>query len=350
MRCPRAVIVGWLTGMTSAHTKIRITDPVGLLSAVPTALGFHPRESVVLLCFRHGRLGPVMRVDLPDRRAPVRAFGDLVDHLGTQARRYGDTVMLLIFSTRPDVDGLARQGLAVLRPQLTVAEVMIVDGPQVRFLPDDDGLTRTPTPVPGNDDTARQLFAASALSGRTVLPDREALRASVAPPAAHLARIARHHQQVARTEIIDAETRGEIPDPATELCAARVEHDHDHQLSAPTAARWVVLTQDVPFRDAVIAQILGPDAGEWVPLLVAALTRVPGVGSEDLCAVLITAAYRAGDGALAQICADRVLQTAPRHRLTILMINIMGAGLPPNSLDGLAASAPPGPPQRHRPR
>lgn len=336
--------------MTSTRTTIRITDPVGLLSAVPTALGFHPCESVLLLCFRHGLLGPLMRADLPDDRAPVPVFGDLVDHLGAQARRYGDTVMMLLFSNRTDVAAMARQGLAVLRPRLSVADVMMIDGSLVTFLPDDDGVTRPPMPVPLDDDTSRQLSAASALSGRTVLRDREALRASVAPPVGHVARIALHHLEMARAEITHAETRGETPDPATELFVARAEHDHHHRLSGATAARLTVLTRDVLFRDAVITLILGPHAGEWIPVLVAALTRVPAAGSEDLCAVLVAAAYRAGDGALAQICADRGLQTAPWHRLTILMINIMGAGLPPDSLDGLAASAPPGsPPRRRRP-
>lgn len=341
---------GWLPGMTIAHSKIRITDPVGLLSTVPTALGFHPCESVVLLCFRNGRLGPVMRADLPDGPASIQSFGDLVDQLGAQAGRYGDTAMLLLFSIRTDVETLARCGLAVLRRRLPVADVMMIDGSRVSFLPDDAGATRPPMPIPLDDDTSRQLSAAHALTGRSVLPDREALRASVAPPVGHLARIARHHLEVAAIEIGHGGTRGGTTDPATELFVLRAEHDHRHRLSGASAARLTVLSRDAQFRDRLIAHIMGPRAGEWIPVLVAALARIPGAGSEDLCAVLVTAAYRAGDGALAQICADRALDTDPRHRLTLLMVDIMGAGLPPDSLDGLDAAAGPPHPSHHRRR
>lgn len=334
--------------MTSARSRIRITDPVGLLTAVPTTLGFHPSESVLLLCLRGGRLGPVMRADLPDENAPVATFGDLVDHLGDQARRHADTVVLVLYSARDDAAAIARQGLARVRRRLRVVDVMIVNESRVGFLPDDDGVTRPPVSLPIDDAVARQLSAASTFSGRTVLPDRESLRASVAPPVGHVARIARHHLDVAQAEINRAEADGETSDPATELFVARAEHDHDHRLSAATAARLTVLTRDVLFRDAVIAHLVGPHAGEWVPVLVSALTRVPAAGSEDLCSVLVATAYRAGDGALAQICADRCLQTAPWHRLTILMINIMGAGLPPDSLDGLSAARPAASPRRRR--
>lgn len=347
---PVSVIAGWLSVMTSARSRIRITDPVGMIAAVPAALGFHPSESVLLLCLRRGRLGPVMRADIPDVHTPVHTLGELVDHLGDQGLQHGDTVILLVFSSRDDAVAIARLGLHRLRRRLQVADVMIVDGSRVTFLPDDHGVTRPSVPIPIDDDISRQLSAASALSGRTVLPDREALRASVAPPMGHVARIGLHQLEVAQAEITHARARGEIPDPATELFVARAEHDHDHRLSGATAARLAALTRDVLFRDAVIAHILGPRAGEWVPLLVAALTRVPGAGSEDLCAVLIATAYRAGDGALAQICADRSLETAPWHRLTVLLINIMGAGLPPDSLDGLKAPPPSGTVPRQRGR
>ena len=53
----------------------------------------------------------------------------------------------------------------------------------------------------------------------------------------------------------------------------------------------------------------------------------------DLCATLAVLAYRAGDGALGQVAADRALRINPAHRLAHLAVQIMASAIRPEDLD-----------------
>lgn len=65
---------------------------------------------------------------------------------------------------------------------------------------------------------------------------------------------------------------------------------------------------------------------------------VPDDVAAELCSVLAVAAYRAGDGALAQVAVDRCLRGDPEHRLAHLMLGVMAAGLHPDELTGLGGA------------
>jgi len=81
---------------TDDLVPLKVSGPEGLLAAVPTMLGFHPRDSLVLLCLTgpRRRVGPVARVDLPPGRDRALA-NQLTDH----ARRYADEVVLISYQT-----------------------------------------------------------------------------------------------------------------------------------------------------------------------------------------------------------------------------------------------------------
>ncbi len=46
---------------------VRVSGPQGIIGSIPYLLGFHPEESLVMLCLRgeRNRMGPVLRIDLP---------------------------------------------------------------------------------------------------------------------------------------------------------------------------------------------------------------------------------------------------------------------------------------------
>ena len=67
-------------------TTIRVREPRELLSLIPHQLGFHPRESAVVVSLREprGRVGLVARVDLADlgdRDSGPQLARTLVTHL-----------------------------------------------------------------------------------------------------------------------------------------------------------------------------------------------------------------------------------------------------------------------------
>ena len=87
-----------VVGMTTTDdvTPIRVSGPAGLLAVVPTMLGFHPSNSLVLMCLsgERRRVGPVARVDLPpghDRPLAAR--------LTMHALNHADEVVVISYQT-----------------------------------------------------------------------------------------------------------------------------------------------------------------------------------------------------------------------------------------------------------
>jgi len=100
---------------TTDLTPIRLTGRRGLVAAVPALLGFHPRESVVLLCLRSPtrRIGPVIRVDLEDDAAHPSDF--LIAQLTVHANRHAHEVAVLCFTERQDVPRMVHELIAALQ-------------------------------------------------------------------------------------------------------------------------------------------------------------------------------------------------------------------------------------------
>lgn len=136
-----------------------------------------------------------------------------------------------------------------------------------------------------------ELLAASVLAGRAVLPDRAALTRSV------------EHQSAAT--------------PITPALAEAMGSKAG--------------------RDAYLTARRGDPVA--VPEL---LTAVQGAADDNtstpnLCAALAVLAYRTGDGALAQVAADRALRIDRTHQLAQLMRAVMTAGMPPAAVDDILA-------------
>lgn len=299
---------------------------------IPPLLGFLPEESLVMLCLRGKRAGPVIRCDLPSREHVTQLAG----HLASTAIRHGDSVALYVYSGHPDAPAILQATLDVVVAQgLPVVDAIIVNGPVASFLPDQRGNTAAPIHVPLPDDPlVSTLQAATVMAGRTILPTRAALVASIAPPRAGKLRRARQTMKAAR-RLFDAP-------PATAealevLDGALFEVQRCGTVGPLVAASLALVAQPKLVRDLMIARIFADRESEWLPMLISAITQVPADESADLCVVLGLAAYRDGDGALAQVAVDRCFQTEPEHRLAELLLDIMAAGLPPAFLDELGA-------------
>lgn len=338
---------------TDAVTPITITGPDGLLAIVPTMLGFHPKSSLVLICLSgcRRRVGPVARVDLPAGHDRAMAA-----HLAGHAVRHADEVAIVVYQEgrrRPPLLGdvlsaLARSGIEVMDAIVVRAgrafPALGAGGPQRKV----SGLA-----LPSADDPQmRLLAAASVMSGRTVLPDREALRQSIAAPTGERLRDAERW--------ITAATCGDVPPPRltgnsiTSAGPGGHIDDGEHGLTelalaqtaaaggvaVDVAAALAVAMTDVLVRDSVLALAVTELERPWLPMLISCASWTPPALAPPLCAVLAVVAYRHGDGALAQVAIDRCLTAAPQYPLAHLMIAIISAGVRPETLDSLANAAP----------
>lgn len=336
---------------TNKSTALRITGPDGLLAVVPIMLGFHPTNSLVVICLAGGgrRVGPVARVDLPrghDRNMAAQLAGHALHH--------ADAVVLVTYQDtrrRPPLLTDVIAGMATVGVQVLEA-LIVCDGMARPALGTRAERSGSGFPVPGADDPqVRTLAAAAAFAGRTTLPDRSALQRSIAPPTGHRLREAERCVTAAssgRPLLVGASAGsasrrrfGAEPLPGIELLNCEPTDLTDRALAqvstfgeveADVAAALAVGMIDIPFRDRIIEVAIVEIDRPWLPMLISCATWTPQALAAPLCAVLAMVAYRQGDGALAQIAVDRSLEAEPKYSLSHLMIAVMAAGLHPESL------------------
>ena len=331
---------------TDNVTPIRVSGPVGLLATVPSLLGFHPTNSLVMMCLsgERRRVGPVARVDLPlghDRAMAIQ--------LTRHALMHADEVVLVSYQdTRrrpPLLDDVLRE---LATAGMDVMDALVVRNGRVRPALN-AALERSHpgVPVPGDDDPqVRILTAAGALAGRSVLSDREELRRSVAGPRGHRLRRAERgiddaasgRMPLVRVRMKDGAKGGPLPDDVdalVELAMTQLEDGEGVQVEVATALAVLLTDDDV--RDVVLTRAIAELDRPWLPMLISCATWTPDPLAPPLCSVLAMVAYRHGDGALAQIAVDRCLAAEPKHPLAHLMIAVMATGVRPEELERITA-------------
>ncbi|MEJ7649102.1 MAG: DUF4192 domain-containing protein [Nakamurella sp.] len=315
----------------------------------PYQVGFMPTESLVIQCLEGNAATRVMRIDLPAAEEPWQRELELIEmsaYLSAQLDPARDRCLVVIYSHDPSGIELAAHVGELLRGHgRSVLTTAVVDAHEILLVSADGAVVgREPIEVPDSEGVTA-LKAVNTLNGRRVLADRAELAASVAAPASIGEAVGRQAVAIVVEELDRIALRsGEIRPLDPPLLTAVLQDAlgtvaADGTVSVGDAARLAVYCWNPRDRDSLLAQMLQRRSEPWIPVLVSALRRVPADDSVDLCSVLVVVAYRAGDGALAQVAADRVLQTDGRHRLTLLMLDIMFAGLPPDSLDGLCAAS-----------
>ncbi|WP_225754591.1 DUF4192 domain-containing protein [Actinotalea sp. Marseille-Q4924] len=372
-------------------TTIRTREPRELLALIPFRLGFHPRESAVVVSIRahRSRVGLVARVDLDaltqPEHGPVLARS-LVRHLVGD----GAAGVVLVVYSGLDLRGADAAIGRAARAHLTEASEHLlgepsvwVVGPQGWYgLGCEDQACCPPGGRSLEELEAAAVSAEMVLRGASVAQRRDDLgevgaavsrdrrsarRAAVRwtdrrsactePDALHRWRQASLDLWRAVLEELSADDGGQDPDGRDDGVALP---------APPVLGRLAAGLEDVLVRDAVLLllvpgtgrlpdRLVAGDAGEEVG---AALQRVvdpscgvppqeatvgaaerllravrahrPGhPGAPTLLAVL---AWWKGDGARAGVLLERALQDDPSYRLALLVEEALGHGMPPGWL------------------
>ena len=320
------------------------TDPVvisvrgrpGVLAAIPGLLGFHPTDSLVVVCLRGRprRAGPVLRIDLPgsEESAPD-TIGTLLDQVG----RHASEVLLIGYGHDAGPAPGIPPGIAPRVLLDRTARALRSGGIEVL-----DAFWAKPV-LPDPD-----LAAALALQGRRVLPDRTALTASVRGPTGERADAAGAAFDRVADALIERLAREPWPGPGVRHeQAGRVAESalsevvQTGTVRFDTAAAFALHVCEPAVRDALIGRALGERNLPWPAVLAALARSLRDRDAVPVLGMLAMAAFRHGDGALAGVALDRSLSVAPADRLSRLLAAAMAAGLTPDQLDGMGVTARP---------
>ncbi len=323
---------------TSAVTSLRLRGPGDLLTVVPYLLGFHPRESLVVVCVEPGnpaRIGLTARVDLPEP-------GE-VDPLCRQLARtvvsqQPGGVMLLVLSDsggdpphRDVVDRLAEEFEAASVPvhgRVWASEVTV----GARWCCYDEcGCAGTL-----DDPAASPVAAAAVAAGQVTYSDRAAMELLVAPAdVATLARRSALLDDAIDVALLDGELAG--PAAARRDLAAVVSAVGDAAaarlaLGDEDVVRLAVALSDPRVRDACFGLCLGPDADAAEQLWTALCRETPDPEAAEAASLLAVSAIMRGNGGLANVAIERAQRAWPGHRLSALIDAAIQAGTRPDVL------------------
>ncbi len=329
----------------SAFDVLRVTGPSALLQAVPYLLGFHPRSSLVVVGLRDGQLVVTIRLGLEDVPEPL-----VVSRAIRAMARGGASELIGVLYDDPEVAGGVRRshqevvaclGESARRAGCTLLDALAVSAGSWRSVfCTDPGCC----PAGGHRIAAEtSTFAAAAtFAGMVALPDREALAHTLDPlpdsERARLGPLIAAEEDAAVEAVLNARA-GSLERSATRaiLAAARAADalpDNAERLEDSEIARFGVALSSYTVRDPVW---MAADSGRvdgrrvWMELA----RRLPS--PYDAAPLFLTAwcSWRAGNGAVAAIAAQRAVDSDPAYRAANLLLDALANGVDPRRVPRL---------------
>jgi hypothetical protein len=306
---------------TASGPGLRLDRPAELIAAVPVLLGFHPRDSLVLVSVTgphlHDRPGLTVRVDLPRSSASARRV--CREAVGVLAGERPARALALVVRdpgpagpgprrSRRDVGAAARREL--LDAGIEPIAALWATGTRAG---DRWGCFDLPCTCGGllPDAASTTLGVTAAVrDGRAVLPDRAAVLAPLDSGAGTRRRRARLRDTGAAPARVGAATGTALLDACLDEAAASRLVVDDRLALALCGALDV---GDV--RDEALRRCLGPRAADAEQLWAVLVAALPSPQRAHPLALLAVCALLRGDGALATGATERALTERPDHVL-----------------------------------
>ncbi|WNV83107.1 DUF4192 domain-containing protein [Umezawaea sp. Da 62-37] len=305
-------------------------EPRDLIAAIPHLLGFHPHDSLVLVCVKHRQTVASLRIDLPPAR---HRQAHAVQALDMARGQDVDGILLFVIGGGVWVSSaseLPHSGLIEVMKQTATSmgmrTILAVWAESTQAgarwhgydSPDWTGTVRDPSTT--------ALAAATVAAGLVTFTSREELAAQLAPVADEI--IAR------RAVLLDHSPAWRPSGPAASAAfrsvrdAVAAGSDRRHPLEDGEVVELARALFDPSVRDACVSFAFGPRA-ETAERLWLELTRgCPTSVRANPTVLLALSAYIRGDGALASLALDHALSAEPRHRLGTLLRTSVDGGLP----------------------
>ncbi|NED94989.1 DUF4192 domain-containing protein [Phytoactinopolyspora alkaliphila] len=340
--------------MKSNQTKVKVSlkSPSEIISVIPRILGFHPAESLVILCMAKpgNEVGLVLRADLPDPGCSDDFAAEIAARAGSDDV---GQVVLVWYTSRPD-DGDQLPGRVQFtlladefrRRDISIPEALLVrDGRWWSYTCAGSCCPRHGTALsPVNSDDVAAFEARRALDGAAVLPGREALAQSVSGPRGH--RLAAVRQRIDETgpvfvddvmnRGVDGARRHALETVRSALCSFADTPGH---IDDAVAVRILLSLEDRWVRDALVTWGVDEEVGQFLAFLIALAQSAPDECCAPACTVLAAIAYQHGRGALAAVALERALRHEPDYRLARLLQALLAGQVDPAEIRDLARRA-----------
>ena len=334
---------------SDSTSRQRIVGPAELVQAIPYLLGFHPRQSLVLVGLAGGALVVTARLDLAD----ARTGGVVHETVAAMCRGGTEDIVGAVYDEPGAAEGadprVAHYEFADIVEDsaatagCSVLDVLLVLGERWWSLTCASGVC---CPTDGRPALAEpSAFAAAATyAGVVALPDRAAVerlldplpedtRAALRPALAH------YEDDIVTAARAGVARRQERSCKRALFAAARAAVDPGWAgVSDADVARFGAALVHVSLRDAAWMAV---DDGrlDGRPLWRELARRLPSPYNAPPLFLFGWVSWRSGDGALAGIAAQRAVASDPGYSAADLLLAALHRGLDPRRLPRLRRPA-----------
>ncbi|GLZ34163.1 hypothetical protein Lesp02_63500 [Lentzea sp. NBRC 105346] len=308
--------------------------PEDLIASVPHVLGFHPRDSLVVMAMQQSSLTFTLRVDIP----LARHRRGLAEQLLMPIRAQQPTSVLLMVFGGGKADPAGKPPHAklidLMHSALCSVGVPLAHAIWVRSCqagepwicyadPECSGTMPDPNTSP--------LAAASAAAGNVTFADRSDVVALVEPVGDDVL--------TRRSELLDKAVDEHQKETAAGIRLVRDTIGRDTPLSDDEVVALAMALSDHRVRDACMTYAIG-DKSQAAERLWLELTRgCPAPERAEPATLLAVNAYLRGDGGLASVAIEAAEAACPGHRLAGLLRSAFDCGLAPARIRDLVLGA-----------
>jgi len=333
------------TAQPSEPVVVRLRDVGEIAAGLPHLMGFHPRDSVVVIGLggtSGRRVRVTARADIPPPEHD-RSLARMLARKVSSGRPEGALVFVVSEVADATDDGrrrlphhdLVRETCRALeRSGIRIADTVLVRAGRWWSY---DGSPDAGTPLPGG---VSELAVASVATGTVVADDREGLLARLAPPPGHDG-----HAMAATCARVGVALSADVLDTGVEPVAAEswaaimagfgrchIGASVRMPLADDDVARIVWGLRDPVVRDLALDLALGDEPAAAELLWTECTRRAPAPLDAAPATLLAVCAYLRGDGAMANIALDRALTSAPGYGLAGLLRDALDACVTPTDL------------------
>jgi len=314
-----------------------LTSPHDLLAAIPFLIGYHPRNSLVLVALStdstdQSTIGMAMRVDLPVDVA-AESYDLLASHF---TREKAQAALLVAYTSHDSHSGesvLINASAALMRAGIEIKESLLVQNNRFRSLLCIDSLCCPPegSPVPEIDSS--RIAAEHVIAGH-VMPF-----ASVEELANSISALASSEEESWLSEVnqfwvaTDSEEINNLQrDGATAVIDLAGEYQagrgaEDRELTARVIGRM----SDIQVRDFALGSHSDETADFYWKMWRDLLVIAPRGFIAPIASIFAAIAYERGEGALAHKALDRAVADDHQYSLALLLRRVFTAGWPGQS-------------------
>jgi hypothetical protein len=325
---------------------LRVGSPDSMLAVIPGLLGFHPTQSLVVVGAGppRGRIQVAFRYDLPEPPDPGAA-AKIAAHATAVLARHQLTVAVVVgYGPGPMVTPVADALVGELRrADVTLHDMLRVQDGRYWSYSCQDPRCCPPEGVPF-DPGVHPAAETMAAAGSKALRDRAALAATIAPVgglAAESMRQATRRAERRATDLIRAAMGPRRPggaiqpliDEGLRAVADAIDvYRAGGRITSDNQLAWLAVSiADLRVRDDAWARMDPGHVGAHLRLWTDVTRRAPARYVPAAASLLAFTAWQAGNGALANLAAERALAADPEYSMALLLLDAVGAGLPPSA-------------------